>query len=60
MKNNLQIAAICPRVSVADTKTNAKNIIKSTKLAAKKGVIHKKAAARKKSRLTRLVNKAAK
>ena len=37
MKSNLQISAICPRVSVADTKTNAKNIIKLTKLAVKKG-----------------------
>jgi len=37
MKNNLKISAICPRVCVADTKTNAKNIIKLTKLAVKQG-----------------------
>ena len=37
MKNNIQISAICPRVSVADTDTNAKNIIKLAKIAVKKG-----------------------
>ena len=37
MKSSLQISAICPRVGVADTKANAKNIIKLFKLAVKKG-----------------------
>ncbi len=37
MKNNIQISAICPRVSVADANTNAKNIIKLAKLTVKQG-----------------------
>ena len=37
MKTNIQISAICPRVSVADTNTNVKNIIKLFKLAVKQG-----------------------
>ena len=37
MKNNIKISAICPRVSVADTNINAKNIIKLAKLAVKQG-----------------------
>ena len=37
MKNDLQISAICPRVCLADTDGNAKNIIKLVKQAVKKG-----------------------
>ena len=37
MKNNIQISAICPRVCLADTNANAKNIIKLAKLATQKG-----------------------
>ncbi len=37
MKNGLQISAVCPRVCLADTDKNAKNIIKLVKQAIKKG-----------------------
>ena len=37
MKNGLQISAVCPRVCLADTDKNAKNIIKLVKQAVKKG-----------------------
>lgn len=38
MENKLQISAVCPHVVLANTSANAENIIKSVKIAAKKGV----------------------
>ncbi len=37
MKNNIKVSAICPNVCLAETNTNAKNIIRLTKLAVKQG-----------------------
>lgn len=37
MKNNIQISAVCPKVCLADTNANAKNIIRLAKIAVKQG-----------------------
>jgi len=37
MKNNIKISAVCPKVYLADTTKNAKNIIRLAKFAAKQG-----------------------
>lgn len=53
---HLAVKKVVSAKSVADLKKLSSALDK----AAKKGVIHKKAAARKKSRMTKLVNKVAK
>ncbi|MDR1123912.1 MAG: 30S ribosomal protein S20 [Elusimicrobiota bacterium] len=54
------IRAAAKKVITGKTAEDLKKVSSALDKAAKKGVIHKKAAARKKSRLAKLVNKAAK
>ena len=58
LKKTIHIAE--KKVLTSKKAEDLKKVSSALDKAAKKGVIHKKAAARKKSRLTKIVNKAAK
>ena len=58
LKKTIHLAA--KKVLASKNAADLKKVSSALDKAAKKGVIHKKAAARKKSRLTKLVNKATK